>query len=83
MRMIYQYTNQHYENSKNKRAILNFVSRLHWHCHFIQKFEDECRMEFENVNSMYDVLIKPKKAYIKAWQEGKTGVPIVDAACDV
>jgi deoxyribodipyrimidine photo-lyase len=80
MRMIYQYTNQHYENSKNKRAILNFVSRLHWHCHFIQKFEDECRMEFENVNSAYDVLIKPKnEAYIKAWQEGKTGVPIVDA----
>jgi deoxyribodipyrimidine photo-lyase len=80
MRMIYQYTNQHYEASKNKRAILNFVSRLHWHCHFIQKFEDECRMEFENVNRAYDTLIKPKnETYIKAWQEGKTGVPIVDA----
>ena len=80
MRMIYQYTNQHYENSKNKRAILNFVSRLHWHCHFIQKFEDECRMEFENVNRAYDALVKPKnETYIKAWQEGKTGVPIVDA----
>jgi deoxyribodipyrimidine photo-lyase len=80
MRMIYQYTNQFYENSKNKRAILNFVSRLHWHCHFIQKFEDECSMEFENLNSAYDALVKPKnEVYIKAWQEGKTGVPIVDA----
>ena len=80
MRMIYQYTNQHYETSKNKRAILNFVSRLHWHCHFIQKFEDECTMEFENINKAYDVLVKPKnETYIKAWQEGKTGVPIVDA----
>ncbi len=80
MRMIYQYTNQHYETSKNKRAILNFVSRLHWHCHFIQKFEDECTMEFENVNKAYDFLVKPKnEVYIKAWQEGKTGVPIVDA----
>ena len=80
MRMIYQYTNQHYETSKNKRAILNFVSRLHWHCHFIQKFEDECTMEFENVNKAYDSLVKPKnEEYIKAWQEGKTGVPIVDA----
>ena len=80
MRMVYQYTNQFYETSKNKRAILNFVSRLHWHCHFMQKFEDECRMEFENVNRAYDSLVKPKKdAYIKAWQEGKTGVPIVDA----
>jgi deoxyribodipyrimidine photo-lyase len=80
MRAIYQYTNQHYETSKNKRAILNFVSRLHWHCHFMQKFEDECEMEFQNVNRAYDSLVKPKKeAYIKAWQEGKTGVPIVDA----
>jgi deoxyribodipyrimidine photo-lyase len=80
MRMVYQYTNQFYETSKNKRAILNFVSRLHWHCHFMQKFEDECRMEFENVNRAYDSLVKPKNdAYIKAWQEGQTGVPIVDA----
>jgi len=80
MRMIYQYTNKHYEKSSNKRAMLNFVSRLHWHCHFIQKFEDECRMEDENVNKAYNALIKPKnEAYIKAWQEGKTGVPIVDA----
>jgi deoxyribodipyrimidine photo-lyase len=80
MRMVYQYTNQHYETSKNKRALLNFVSRLHWHCHFIQKFEDECQMEFENANRAYDSLIKPKNEYyIKAWQEGKTGVPIVDA----
>ena len=80
MRMVYQYTNQHYEASKNKRAILNFVSRLHWHCHFMQKFEDECRMEFENVNRAYDSLVKPKnKIYIKAWQNGQTGIPIVDA----
>ncbi|MDI1315977.1 deoxyribodipyrimidine photo-lyase [Flavobacterium sp.] len=80
MRMIYHYTNQHYEGSPNKRAMLNFVSRLHWHCHFIQKFEDECRMEFENINKAYDALVKPKnEIYIKAWQEGKTGVPIVDA----
>lgn len=80
MRMVYQYTNQFYETSKNKRAILNFVSRLHWHCHFMQKFEDECEMEFENANRAYDSLVKPKnESYIKAWQEGKTGVPIIDA----
>lgn len=80
MRMVYQYTLQHYNSSTNKRALSNFISRLHWHCHFIQKFEDECRMEFENVNKAYDALIKPKnEIYIKAWQEGKTGVPIIDA----
>ena len=80
MRMVYRYTMQHYDQAKNKRALSNFISRLHWHCHFIQKFEDECRMEFENVNRAYDQMVKPRKdEYIRAWQEGRTGVPIVDA----
>lgn len=80
MRMVYQFTMQHYAEAANKRALSNFVSRLHWHCHFMQKFEDECRMEFENVNKAYDSVIKPKnEAYIIAWQTGNTGVPIVDA----
>ena len=80
MRMVYRYCDQHYQKSQHKKAIANFISRLHWHCHFIQKFEDECSMEFENINSAYNKLIKPKnEAFIKAWQTGKTGVPLVDA----
>jgi deoxyribodipyrimidine photo-lyase len=80
MRMVYQFTMQHYTKSNNKRALSNFVSRLHWHCHFMQKFEDECRMEFENINKAYDTLVKPKNdIYIQAWQSGQTGVPIIDA----
>ena len=80
MRMVYQYTMQHYKTSANKRALANFISRLHWHCHFIQKFEDECRYEFENINRAYNTLLKPKnEAYIIAWQTGNTGVPIIDA----
>ena len=80
MRMVYQFTSQHYSSSVNKRALSNFISRLHWHCHFIQKFESECRYEYENINRAFNVLIKPKNnQYIKAWQTGQTGVPIVDA----
>ncbi|MDZ4668811.1 MAG: deoxyribodipyrimidine photo-lyase [bacterium] len=80
MRMVYLHVQQHYASATNKRALTNFKSRLIWHCHFIQKFEDECRMEFENVNRAYDQLVKPKnEAYINAWQQGKTGVPLVDA----
>lgn len=80
MRMVYQYTKQHYSKAENKKAIGNFVSRLHWHCHFIQKFEDECQYETENINRAYNELLKPKnETYIKAWQMGQTGVPIVDA----
>lgn len=80
MRMVYQFTQQHVSKSKNKRALGNFISRLHWHCHFMQKFEDECSMEFENVNRAFDFIQKPRNEdYILAWQAGKTGIPIVDA----
>ena len=80
MRMVYKITMQLYPNASNKRALSNFVSRLHWHCHFIQKFEDECSMEFEHVNKAYNAIVKPiNESYIKAWQTGQTGVPIVDA----
>jgi deoxyribodipyrimidine photo-lyase len=68
------------ENPSNKRALHNFMSRLHWHCHFIQKFESECRMEFENINRGFDILNKPfNKTLNDAWKNGVTGIPIVDA----
>ncbi len=80
MRMVYTYTMNHYKNAKNKRALSNFISRLHWHCHFIQKFEDECRMEFENINKAYNQIVKVKNdSFIKAWENGNTGYPLVDA----
>ena len=80
MKCVLQKTMATYHTSKNKRALSNFVSRLHWHCHFIQKFESECRMEYENVNKAYDSLIKPKNEfYIQAFEEAKTGIPIIDA----
>jgi deoxyribodipyrimidine photo-lyase len=80
MRMAHTYTMQHYKTARNKRSLQNFVSRLHWQSHFIQKFEDESRMEFEPVNKAYQSLEKPRDlALIEAWQTGKTGVPLVDA----
>ena len=80
MRMVYQATLHVYQTSKNKRTLANFISRLHWQSHFMQKFEDECRMEFEPVNRAYDSIVKKRnQSYIDAWQQGKTGVPLIDA----
>ena len=80
MRMVYQYTMQHYKTSSHKRALSQFISRLHWHCHFIQKFEDECRIEFEPFNKAYLGVVKPKNdAYLDAWHTAKTGIPLIDA----
>ena len=56
------------------------ASRLRWHCHFIQKFETEDRMEFQNVNRAFDALEKnDNTAHYAAWRDGKTGYPMVDA----
>ena len=62
------------------RALAAFESRLHWHCHFIQKFEMECRMEFEDLNRGY--LAHPRRHdpdRLDAWREGRTGYPLIDA----
>lgn len=57
-----------------------FASRLRWREHFIQKFESECRMEFEHVNRGYDLQeFSQNSAHLEAWKRGQTGVPMVDA----
>ena len=57
-----------------------FGSRLRWHCHFIQKFEMEERMEFEAINRGYESLGKRYNEFLcMAWELGKTGFPLVDA----
>jgi deoxyribodipyrimidine photo-lyase len=66
--------------SLKSRAIQGFVSRLHWHCHFIQKFENECGMEFRALNRAFETLERPQAPeLLEAWKQGKTGVPLVDA----
>ena len=80
IRQVYQRALSTKKQGGNARSLANFISRLHWHCHFIQKFETECRMEFLPVNSAFEGLGKVKNdVYITAWQEGKTGIPLVDA----
>jgi len=69
------------EKEVKKLPIRAFMSRLIWRSHFIQKFEDEPRIEFENINRGYNRLVKtPDEKKIKAFFEAKTGIPIIDAA---
>ncbi len=64
------------------RAYRSFTSRLHWHCHFIQKLESEPAMEFFNLHRGFDELRVPhtkSEVFLQAWREGRTGWPFVDA----
>ncbi|MEM8837686.1 MAG: deoxyribodipyrimidine photo-lyase [Pseudomonadota bacterium] len=62
-------------------SLTSFSGRLHWHCHFIQKLEDEPRLEFRNLHPSYDGLRsgEPDEAKLAAWMAGETGLPFVDA----
>jgi len=62
-------------------SIRSFSRRLRWHCHFIQKLEDEPCLEFENLHSAYDGLRENEfnTTHFEAWKVGKTGYPMIDA----
>lgn len=62
-------------------SMTSFSARLHWHCHFIQKLEDDPRIEFENFHRGYNGIrpSEPDAARLDAWAKGETGLPFVDA----
>ncbi len=62
-------------------AMRSFAGRLRWHCHFMQKLEDEPALEFRNLNRAFDGLREDDfdEARYDAWREGRTGYPMVDA----
>lgn len=80
IKQVYQYVNNHSCSQKHKRAYNQFLTRLHWNCHFIQKFEVDCDFEIACINPGYESLTKSNKTdHIIAWQNGTTGYPLVDA----
>jgi deoxyribodipyrimidine photo-lyase len=80
IKMVYQTIKNSAEYSFYKRAFTNALTRLHWHCHFIQKFEMECSYEYQCVNKGYENIdYQSNKEYVNAWGNGQTGVPIIDA----
>lgn len=65
-------------SNKNLNAI---KSRLSWRCHFIQKLESQPSIETSCMHPFYDKLRKDNMNidYYKAWKEGLTGYPFIDA----
>ena len=79
MRQVYQ-AYREAEVPRAKMDIKAFGSRLRWQGHFIQKFESECRIEFESVNRGYaDFPYHGTPESLEAWKRGQTGIPLIDA----
>lgn len=67
--------------SRLRAGLRAFMSRLYWHCHFIQKLESEPELEWRNLHRGYDGLRENdwSTAHFDALREGRTGWPMVDA----
>lgn len=65
----------------HRAGLKAFVSRLYWHCHFIQKLESEPELEYRNLHRGYDGLREAdwNAEHFAALTAGRTGWPLVDA----
>ena len=93
LRRVYQQTRARTLELRERRAagepidsrwagsLASFEGRLRWHCHFIQKLEDEPDIEFHNMNRAMDGLREDAfdASRFAAWAAGETGYPMVDA----
>ena len=72
-------------------GLRGFAQRLRWHCHFMQKLEDEPEIETRNFARVCDglrpgdghadspVFSPLDQQHFEAWCAGRTGYPMVDA----
>ncbi|CAM4195060.1 uracil-DNA glycosylase [Deinococcus marmoris] len=68
-------------DSRWVRSLRSYESRLHWHCHFMQRLESEPGMEFRNLNRALDGLREDEwnPEFYDRWAHGQTGYPLIDA----
>ncbi len=61
-------------------SLAAFESRLWWHCHFIQKLEDEPEQEWRELHPAWREQREANPQWFAAWAAGRTGWPLVDAS---
>ena len=90
LRTVHQATERAIRTTSDRElahGLRGFAGRLRWHCHFIQKLEDEPDIEWRNFARSVDGLRPgdgvhpeaPDALRLQAWQTGRTGYPMVDA----
>ncbi len=68
-------------DTKYSKSLKSFSSRLRWHCHFMQKLEDQPNIEINTLHSSFENL-RPSfgdHKLLNAWETGTTGFPMIDA----
>jgi len=83
LKYVYQKATERINNLSDSRWIRSleaFQDRLRWRDHFIQKLETNPDREFNPADLKFNnVIFKNNPNYIKAFFEGLTGYPLIDA----
>ena len=80
IKQAFQHIKNHTNYPHHKRSFNGILTRLKWHCHFIQKFEVECDYETRCINRGYESLpYSDNLKLMEDWKKGRTGYPLVDA----
>ena len=84
MRAVHQATEHAIAHTSDRdlaKALRSFSGRLRWHCHFMQKLEDQPSIECANFARVCDGLRENDFDITRfdAWCAGQTGYPMVDA----
>jgi deoxyribodipyrimidine photo-lyase len=63
------------------RNLSAFLLRLAWHCHFVQKLEQQPDIEFACMHPAFEGMREPyfRDDFFEAWKTGRTGYPLIDA----
>lgn len=70
----------HAMTARWSKSLAAFMTRLRWHCYWIQAFETACQMEHEPLVVQMALLPRPfNQQRFDAWRTGRTGWPMVDA----
>lgn len=69
------------DNMSFVKQLQAYLSRLAWHCHFIQKFEQQSDIEFKCTHPSFEGIRENDfiEERLEAWKTGNTGYPFIDA----
>ncbi len=86
VREVYQATEKRRKelitsDNNYSKSLKSFASRLRWHCHFIQKLENQPSIETNTLHSAFENLRMNNCDHktFTAWATGTTGYPMIDA----
>lgn len=81
IRQVFRASHLWTDSPLHTRAIQAFRTRIMWHDHFVQKFEQDCSYAFRPINRAYEQLSAGNDPHrLHVWMTGQTGYPLVDAS---